>query len=199
MDDGELIERAAEGDRAAFVTLVERHRGMVYRVAFQYAGNHYDADDIAQDVFIKVHRSLPAFRRDAQFTSWLYRITMNACIDHGRRRSPTTSLDGASPDDRVSEVVAEDPGPDQRVFAGEVRREVEQAVDSLPPQQRIVFTMRHFEGMKLCEIAESLGVAEGTVKRQLHSAVHRLRHALRHVRGIATAPDTRRLPGIANS
>jgi RNA polymerase sigma-70 factor (ECF subfamily) len=199
MDDGELIAQAAEGDRAAFVTLVERHRAMVYRVAFQYAGNHYDADDIAQDVFIKVHRSLQTFRRDALFTSWLYRVTMNACIDHGRRRSPTTSIDAARAEERPFEVMAEEPGPDQRAFAGEVRRAVEHAVDDLPPQQRLVFAMRHFEGMKLCDIAEALGVAEGTVKRQLHSAVHRLRHALAHVRVTARAPRTRQQPGVANS
>lgn len=199
MEDGELVARAADGDHAAFVTLVERHRTMVYRVAFQYAGNHYDADDIAQDVFIKVHRSLHTFRRDAQFTSWLYRIAMNACIDHGRRRTLTSSLDAAGPEERPFQVAAEEPAPDQRVFAGEVRAAVERAVDALPPQQRIIFAMRHFEGMKLCDIAEALGIAEGTVKRQLHSAVHRLRHALRDVRERARAAEPARQPGLANS
>jgi len=193
MDDADLIARAADGDRAAFVTLVERHRGMVYRVAFQYAGNHHDADDIAQEVFIKVHRSLGGFRRDARFTSWLYRVAMNACIDHGRRRSPAFSLDGGD-DDRPFEVAADDPGPDQRVYAGEVREAVEAAVDRLPPQQRLIVTMRHFEGMKLTDIADALGIAEGTVKRQLHSAVHRLRRALGNVRQPALAPRVRNVP-----
>lgn len=178
MDDADLIARAAGGDRAAFVTLVERHRAMVYRLAFQYAGNHHDADDIAQDVFIKVYRSLGGFRQDAQFTSWLYRVTMNTCIDHGRRRTPMTSLDGTEEGSAAVEVTDTDPGPDRRAFAGEVRRAVEAEVDRLPPQQRLIFTMRHFEEMKLTDIAEALGIAEGTVKRQLHSAVHRLRRAL---------------------
>ena len=88
MVDADLISRAAGGDTAAFQPLVEQHRSMVYRVAYQFAGNHYDAEDIAQDVFIKVYRSLPRFRQDAQFTSWIYRIAMNACIDHRRRQSP---------------------------------------------------------------------------------------------------------------
>lgn len=190
MDDADLIARAAEGDRNAFVTLVERHRGLVYRVAFQYAGNHHDADDIAQEVFIKVHRSLSGFRRDAQFTSWLYRVAMNTCIDHGRRRAPALSLDGGE-EDRTVDIPATDPGPEQRVYAGEVRQAVEAAVDKLPPQQRLVFTMRHFEGMKLIDIAEALGIAEGTVKRQLHSAVHRLRRALKSVREPALPPRIR--------
>ena len=85
MADSDLITRAAGGDATAFQALVERHRVMVYRVAFQFAGNHHDAEDIAQDVFIKVYRSLDKFRQDAQLTSWLYRIAMNACIDHRRR------------------------------------------------------------------------------------------------------------------
>lgn len=181
MDDADLIARAAEGDLNAFVTLIERHRAMVYRVAFQYAGNHHDADDIAQEVFIKVHRSLGGFRQDAQFTSWLYRVAMNTCIDHGRRRTFTCSLDRRE-EETAFEVAAAEPGPEQRVYAGEVRQAVDAAVDDLPPQQRLVFTMRHFEGMKLIDIAEALGIAEGTVKRQLHSAVHRLRRSLKAVR-----------------
>lgn len=183
MTDAHLVAQAADGDRAAFRALVERHRGLVYRVAFQYAGNHHDADDIAQDVFLKVYRSLPGFRRDAQFTSWLYRIAMNACIDHGRRRQPAgVPIDAAADAERTWEVVADDPPPDARAYAVELKQAIHSAVDRLPPQQRVIFTMRHFEGMKLCDIAEFLGVAEGTVKRQLHAAVHRLRHALRQFR-----------------
>ena len=93
MAESDLISRAAGGDPTAFQALVERHRSMVYRVAYQFAGNHYDAEDIAQDVFIKVYRSLDCFRHEAQLTSWLYRIVMNACIDHRRRQSPS----GAAP------------------------------------------------------------------------------------------------------
>ena len=91
MVDSDLVTRAAAGDPTAFQTLVERHRSMVYRVAYQFAGNHHDAEDIAQEVFIKVYRSLDRFRQDAQLTSWLYRIAMNACIDFRRRQSPATS------------------------------------------------------------------------------------------------------------
>src|SRR5574339_894293 len=89
MADSDLITRAAGGDPAAFQELVERHRSMVYRVAYQFAGNHHDAEDIAQEVFIKVYRSLDRFRQDAQLTSWMYRIVMNACSDHRRRRAPS--------------------------------------------------------------------------------------------------------------
>ena len=153
MVDADLISRAVGGDPAAFQLLVEQHRSMVYRVAYQFAGNHYDAEDIAQDVFIKVYRSLPRFRQDAQFTSWIYRIAMNACIDHR-------------------------PGPETSAYAGELGEVLEAAIGRLPHGQRLVFVMRHYEGLKLGEIAAALGLAEGTVKRQLHAAVHRLRAAL---------------------
>jgi RNA polymerase sigma-70 factor (ECF subfamily) len=181
--DADLISRAAGGDPTAFQALVERHRAMVYRVAYQFAGNHHDAEDIAQEVFIKIYRSLDRFRQDAQLTSWMYRIVMNACIDH-RRRSRTTAITGSGDeaDYRMLNAPEETPGPEERAYAGEIGEVLEVEIGRLPKGQRIVFVMRHYQGMKLCEIAEALGLAEGTVKRQLHAAVHRLRDALSRAR-----------------
>ena len=177
--DSDLVARAAAGDGAAFHALVERHRAMVYRLAFQFAGNHHDAEDIAQDVFIKVYRSLDRFRYDAQLTSWLYRIVMNACIDHRRRQSPA----GWAPFTEEAELQMvntpeEAPGPEEQAYGGQLGAVLESEIARLPPGQRLVFTMRHHEGLKLSEIASALNLAEGTVKRQLHAAVHRLRGAL---------------------
>ena len=177
--DSDLVARAAAGDGAAFHALVERHRAMVYRLAFQFAGSHHDAEDIAQDVFIKVYRSLDRFRYDAQLTSWLYRIVMNACIDHKRRQCPA----GWAPFTEDAELkmmnTPEDgPGPEEQAYGGEVGAVLEAEIARLPPGQRLVFTMRHHEGLTLSEIADALDLAEGTVKRQLHAAVHRLRAAL---------------------
>ena len=152
---------------------------MVYRLAYQFAGNHHDAEDIAQDVFIKVYRSLDRFRYDAQLTSWLYRIVMNACIDYKRRHSPA----GWAPFTEEAEVQmvntpTAEPGPEDQAYGGQLGEVLASEIARLPPGQRLVFTMRHHEGLKLCEIADALGLAEGTVKRQLHAAVHRLRAAL---------------------
>lgn len=181
--DSDLVARAAAGDDAAFHALVERHRAMVYRLAYQFAGHHHDAEDIAQDVFIKVYRSLDRFRHDAQLTSWLYRIVMNACIDHKRRQSPA----GWGPFTEETEVQmvntpADDPGPEDRAYGGQLGDVLASEIARLPPGQRLVFTMRHHDGLKLSEIAGALSLAEGTVKRQLHAAVHRLRAALTRAR-----------------
>ena len=153
--DWELAARAAAGDSAAFHALVERHRAMVYRLAYQFAGNHFDAEDIAQDVFIKVYRSLDRFRRDAQLTSWLYRIVMNACIDHKRRHSPA----GWAPftgdaEFRMETTPEEGPGPEARAYGCQIGEVLEAEIARLPPGQRLVFTMRHHEGLKLAEIAD---------------------------------------------
>jgi RNA polymerase sigma-70 factor (ECF subfamily) len=177
--DADLISRAAGGDPSAFQAIVERHRSMVYRVAYQFAGNHHDAEDIAQDVFIKVYRSLDRFRQDAQLTSWMYRIVMNACIDHRRRqRSAIAAPFGDEAEQRMLNTPEGTPGPEERAYAGELGQVLESEIGRLPSGQRVVFVMRHHQGMKLCEIADALGLAEGTVKRQLHAAVHRLRQAL---------------------
>jgi RNA polymerase sigma-70 factor (ECF subfamily) len=177
--DADLIARAAAGDHAAFHALVEKHRAMVYRVAYQFAGNHHDAEDIAQDVFIKVYRSLDRFRHDAQLTSWMYRIVMNACIDYRRRHAPAGAAPfGEEAEQRMLNTPEEAPGPEERAYAGELGEALEAEIQRLPPGQKMVFIMRHHQGLKLGEIAEALGLAEGTVKRQLHAAVHRLRQAL---------------------
>jgi RNA polymerase sigma-70 factor (ECF subfamily) len=183
MVDSDLVSRAAGGDPTAFEALVERHRSMVYRVAYQFAGNHYDAEDIAQEVFLKVYRSIDRFRQDAQLTSWLYRIVMNACIDYRRRQSPAAAAPfGEEAERRMLNTPEERPDPESCAYGGELGAVLEGEIARLPPGQRIVFLMRHHQGLKLSEIAEALGLAEGTVKRQLHAAVHRLRGALTHQR-----------------
>src|SRR5688500_12972261 len=154
--DTDLVNRAAGGDHAAFHLLVERHRAMVYRVAYQFAGNHHDAEDIAQDVFIKVYRSLDRFRQDAQLTSWMYRIVMNACIDHRRRQSPAASAPFSEEAElKMLNTPEDSPGPEETAYAGELGEVLEAEIARLPPGQRVVFIMRHHQGMKLGEIAKA--------------------------------------------
>src|SRR6185436_9825379 len=134
--DSDLISRAAGGDPSAFQALVERHRSMVYRVAYQFAGNHHDAEDIAQEVFIKVYRSLDRFRQDAQLTSWMYRIVMNACIDHRRRqRLAIAAPFGEEAEHRMLNTPEDTPGPEDRAYAGELGQVLESEIGRLPNGQ----------------------------------------------------------------
>jgi RNA polymerase sigma-70 factor (ECF subfamily) len=104
---------------------------------------------------------------------------MNACIDHRRRQAPAGAAPfGEEAEQKLLNAAEDTPGPEERAYAGELGEVLEAAIAGLPQGQRLVFVMRHHQGLKLCEIAEALGLAEGTVKRQLHAAVHRLRHAL---------------------
>lgn len=181
-----MASDAASGDSSAFQRLVERHRAMVYRLAYQFAGNHYDAEDIAQDVFIKVYRSLGQFRHESQLSSWLYRVVMNTCIDHRRRHTVAGVRPfGAEAEQRMLDTPEAAPGPEARAYAGELGDVLDAEIRRLPPGQRAVFLLRHHEGLKLGEIASVLGLAEGTVKRQLHSAVRRLRASLAALRAPA--------------
>jgi RNA polymerase sigma-70 factor (ECF subfamily) len=103
---------------------------------------------------------------------------MNACIDHRRRRLPAYAVQSDDEPERLANTAEARPGPEAVAYAGELGAMLEAAGGRLPEGQRIVFIMRHHEGLKLCEIAEALGLAEGTVKRQLHTAIHRLRAVL---------------------
>src|ERR687897_13818 len=133
MADSDLITRAAGGDAVAFQAIVERHRSMVYRVAYQFAGNHHDAEDITQEVFIKVYRSLDRFRQDAQLTSWMYRIIMNACIDYRRRHAPAASAPfSEEAEHKMLNTPEESPGPEETTYAGELGEVLEAEVSRLP-------------------------------------------------------------------
>jgi len=183
ISDLELIASAIRGGQDGFEGLVRRYQRPITGYIFRMLGDYEASLDVSQEVFIKVYRSLDKFRQDAQLSSWMYRIVMNACIDHRRRTMPSGAAPfGEEAEHRMMNTVEETPGPEERTYAGELGQVLEAEIGRLPPGQRIVFIMRHHQGLKLGEIAETLGLAEGTVKRQLHAAVHRLRAALAAVR-----------------
>ena len=185
-DERDLVRRAHAGEAGAFRVLVERHQRDVYRLAYDLCGNHHDAEDLSQDVFIRAHRALGNFRADAKLSSWLYRITMNAFID-SRRRKPVqvVSLDG-SPRPGESGVPPEIPAPggapDERAGSTRFQEDVERALESLSCRERTVFVMRHYHDMPIREIAASLSLAEGTVKSLLFRSIRKLRDRLEQYR-----------------
>ena len=174
-DEKALIRRAQQGEMNAFRELVERSKANVHRLAYDLTGSRHDAEDLAQEVFVKAFRSIASFRADAAWGTWIYRITVNACHDHRKRRKPTDEYDeaddGAAGDDQS-------PGPDRQAEAEVMKRHIEEALDRLPEREREVFVLRHYHDLPLKEIADALRLAEGTVKSHLFRAIQQLRREL---------------------
>jgi RNA polymerase sigma-70 factor, ECF subfamily len=185
VNDNQLIVRAQQGDVMAFEQLVFRHDRSVLSLAAQYVSSAEDAKDIYQEVFIRVYRGLKKFQFKSEFSTWLHRITVNVCLTHRSRqkhRAHYVSLneDPDSDDPHgVLQLQAEDNPADQQAQDSEISSRVQSALETLSPRQRMVFSLRHFEGQKLKEIAESMDCTEGTVKRYLFSATRKMRNELR--------------------
>jgi len=154
--------RAAAPD---FEEIYALYRSRVYSTACRMVSNRADAEDITQDVFIRVFKKLSSFRGEAQISTWIYRITMNCCLDHLRRRKRDLAIQ-LSPDFDV-------PGPGL-----DVMKVIEGALPSMPPGYREVFVLHDLEGMKHNEIAGILGITEGASKSQLHRARAFLRKSI---------------------
>jgi RNA polymerase sigma-70 factor (ECF subfamily) len=184
MQDLDLIQKAKRGDMAAFEQLVYRYDKQVLSIAARYVQSSEDAKDIYQEVFMRVYRSLPRFQLRSQFSTWLFRITTNVCLSHRsrRKRHTHTSLDQDSSDEHaysLSETLKDDTATDSTAESSEAALHLHQAVERLSPKQKMVFTLKHYEGYKIREIAGMLGCTEGTVKRYLFTATEKIRKELK--------------------
>ena len=183
MDESAIIEGMARNDPRAFRELVERYKKKVYFLALDMAGNPVDAEDISQEVFLKVHRSFATFRRGAKLGSWLYRVTYNAAIDHLRSR-------GAVPEPVEDEVLesrsregaavaqSRSSDPVAAAEASQLQARIAKALDKVSPQEKAVFLLRHYDDLMLKDIASTLGLSIGSVKSYLFRAVHKLQKEL---------------------
>ena len=179
-----LIADLCEGDETALAPLVERYKRMVYRLAVQITKNHADADDVMQETFIKVYRSIHTFRRDAAFETWLYRIAVNEALNFVKRRErrrectlETTIEAEYETTARYHAQLAND--PQAQAEKAELRQYVTEAVNSLPLKHRTVVILHEFEGLTHAEIASILNCSEGTVRSRLHYARKKLRTLLK--------------------
>jgi len=181
-DERLLIERAQQGEMEAFRLLVERSKINVYRLAYDLTGNRHDAEDLSQDVFIKAFKSLRLFRGDAKWSTWLYRITINAAMDKKKSKAQKTMLmhDAFAAGNAETEYAPSDeaPRPDRLTDAGLIRRNIERALEDLTTRERSVFVLRHYHDLSLRQIAETMDISEGTVKSFLFRAIRRLRKSL---------------------
>jgi RNA polymerase sigma-70 factor (ECF subfamily) len=179
-DDG-LVMRARNGDREAFGELVTRHQRRVWMVCRQYVGVD-EADAVAQDSLVKAFTGIARFDGRAAFSTWLTRIAINTCIDRLRRLRREGVVDETIDDQETKRPVADvadgSPGPEDRSMQQQAMASLGVRERALPPRQREIFRLRFYAEMELEEIADALGVHVGTVKTQLHRAVHRLREEL---------------------
>lgn len=171
--DAALLEAARAGGLEAFDVLVERHRRTVYHVCYRFTGNHADASDLAQDVFVRAFRGLDRFRGDAAVSTWLYRIAVNVCLNHAAVKRPATEgLDGRQFVDASHEP------PDHRVLREERSARVRAAIGALPPKQRLTVILRTYHELTHEQIAHVLGSSVGTVKANFFHALRNLRARL---------------------
>ena len=177
-----LLERIRKGDESGFELLVKEHTAKVIGLAWRLVGNREEAEDLAQEAFLRLHRSLPKFRGESRISTWLYRTTTRLAIDHLRRERIKRKLfffrqDNDAPDPvELASDRRNDPG---RAFQSqEAMQTLRKSMAKLSARQQVVFTLRHYEGLPLKEIAEHLGLEIGTVKAHLHRAVTQLRQDL---------------------
>ncbi len=179
--DDELVLRAQDGDREAFGELVNRHQRRVWMVCRQYVGAS-EADAAAQDSLVKALTGIAEFDRRSAFSTWLTRIAINTCLDELRRRRRERvvedDVDNGEERALVDRVADEEAGPEARSIQRQAVASLAALEGGLPPRQREIFRLRFYAEMDLEEIATALDVHVGTVKTQLHRAVHRLREEL---------------------
>jgi RNA polymerase sigma-70 factor (ECF subfamily) len=190
INDAELIREAQRGNRAAFEELVRQYDQAVLRLALHLTGSEHDAKDIYQEAFLKAYRNLGSFRFECSFYTWIYRIVTNLCLDHLRRQKvrkedPPVASDAEGRELNLLEQVAdESPGasPERDLMRRELAARIAVALQKLTPRERLVFEMKHYEGLRLRTIGEALNTSEESAKNTLFRATQKLRAALEKAR-----------------
>ena len=177
--DRHLVAQAAAGDREAFDALVRRHGTRVVNIARALTGGDNDAEDLAQEVFVRAYRGLKSFRGDSSFTTWLYTVTLNVVRSHRSRRSRWRALWAPALDEDTEQKVAVKTNADRGPEADLVRRNaIDIALAALPDELRTAVTLRDVEGLEYAEIAQVMGIPIGTVESRIFRARKRLRALL---------------------
>ncbi|MFL6280962.1 MAG: RNA polymerase sigma factor [Vicinamibacterales bacterium] len=172
-DDRTLVEACLGGRREAFDVIVERHQRQVYQLCYRFAGNHEDASDLAQDVFIRAYKGLHSFKGQAAFSTWLYRIAVNVSLNRvGARAQKWATLDTADQADLREERA------DTRLLRGERAAAVRAAIARLPKKQRAALILRIYHELPHDQIAEIVGTSVGAVKANFFHALANLKKLL---------------------
>ena len=178
-DEGRMIERASGGDPEAFNRLMERHERRMYAVALRMCANREDAQDCLQEAMLRVYRAIGSFKGESSFSTWVYRITMNTCLDELRRRKNKQS---ASLDDLLDEgwAPADDrSSPEKHAVRAETARVLRETIRELPEDMRAAVVLRDIQGYTYEEIAQMLEINVGTIKSRISRGREKLREKLK--------------------
>ncbi|MCR4437043.1 MAG: sigma-70 family RNA polymerase sigma factor [Clostridiales bacterium] len=183
-DEKSLLEKAKNGDVFAYESLIEGYQKKVFNLALRMVGNREDASELAQEVFIRVYKSLKGFKEQSQFSTWIYKITTNVCLDELRKRKNRniTSLDEEIKleDSEIKRQIEDDkPTPEMIVEKNELKKVVSDAIKLLSDEHRTVIVMRDIQGFSYEEIARIINCPEGTVKSRLNRARLALKEILK--------------------
>ncbi len=184
-----LLKRLRDRDERAFRELLEAHRDRVFNITFRMLGNRHEAEDVAQEVFISVFKTIDTFREESKFSTWLYRVTVNHCknrIKYLARRYDKSrdELDDSTDTDGVNGAIAAPAprAPDRALESQQLEKQLHEAIEKLDEDQRIVIVLRDIEDLSIEEICEITDLPDGTVKSRLHRARAELRKKLqKHV------------------
>lgn len=172
MEDERLIERFLSGDEEGFEMLVKKYQNHVVNIVYSLTGETQDADDIAQEVFIKVYKNLGSFSKKAKFSTWLYRITVNTTYNHLKKEKRYVPSDYRKDSDVFKKIPLED------LERGELKELIRKSIEKLPFKYRTVIVLKEIEGLSYKEIAKSLGCRIGTVESRLFRARYMLKKIL---------------------
>lgn len=180
-----LVERAAQGDRDAYRILVEKYQNRVFSLVLSMVKSREDAEDIVQESFVKAYLSLKNFRGESSFYTWIYRVAYNMAIDFQRRDTRRNGVvaevrsTGGEDEPRPVEGVARDGNPEETAHRRELAASLDEAMAGLSEEHRAVIMLREVDGLSYAEIADSLGVSQGTVMSRIHYAKKYLQRALK--------------------
>ncbi|REK71341.1 RNA polymerase sigma factor SigW [Paenibacillus paeoniae] len=182
--ENRLARLALKGDQQAFAELVDLYQDKLYHMAYRMLNNRQEAEDVVQDTFLRVYKNLDRFDEALKFSTWIYRIATNLCIDRLRKRKPTYSLDAESQEydglDGYSMIPSDNRTPESELILSDTQRIIHQAMESLPPKYKTVMMLRYIQDLSLQEVGDILDMPVTTIKTRVHRGREFLRKKLEH-------------------
>jgi len=179
------IMQVLKGDQSAYGEIVEIYKDKVFQLCFRILGNRHEAEDMAQEAFIRAYVNISSFNIDLKFSTWLYRIATNLCIDRIRKKKPDYYLDaevsGTDGLTMYSQIASDTILPEDEIESLELQETIQREITKLPEKYRSVIVLKYIEELSLNEISEILDIPLGTVKTRIHRGREALRHQLRNV------------------